>query len=62
MTSCNGPERSIVNSVTEQCTCMSEWYMHSCVIYFSLAVIIYTSLNVSRYNIIGVLCHYPNSV
>lgn len=47
-TSCSGPRASIVDSVSEQCSCMSEWFAHSSVLYFSLAVVIYLSLNVSR--------------
>ncbi len=45
---CNGPQASIIEATTTQCACMSEWYAHATLIYFSLAIAVYVSLNISR--------------
>ncbi len=48
-TTCSGPQKAILNTVTDQCGCTAEGYVHSIVIYFGVAMLVYALLNISRY-------------
>lgn len=47
-TTCDGPHAAVIQTVSERCTCMTEWFFHASILYFSLAVAIYVSLNIAR--------------
>jgi hypothetical protein len=52
---CEGPDREILNVLTEQCGCTFEWLMHSAWLKFTLAFTIYMLMNASRIMLTGAL-------
>ena len=46
--SCKGPDEIVVGKVTDDCTCMVQWYFNGYVIEMTISIIIYILLNISR--------------
>lgn len=55
-TTCDGPNREVVEVVTKQCACTAEYYAHSHFLRISLALLIYVLTNLSRFIFVSAAC------
>lgn len=46
---CSGPKIELIHSVTHQCSCMTEWEIHSTLLQNLAAIVVYILLNISRF-------------
>jgi len=53
---CSGPSQPLLRTVTEQCSCSSEWLLHASFLRSAIGAVVYLLLNASRATVLSGLC------